>query len=433
MTSAFRLLLAVTMLAPALLGAQQDTTVRGVRIGLTYDPGTKPGILVLPVTGANADSVKTIIERDLDFSDRFVVVKLDATSPSIARQANGTPNFPLFAKLGAVAVVQATTTPSGVRVILYDVAKQAQAGARDFVLSGPALGRDWRMGLHSISDTIEEWITGQRGIAATRIAFVRSDVIRVIDSDGAFDTALPVAANAISPSWHPNGSMIAYATFGVQSRIYLLDLKTARSRAFAATPSRTNITPVFSPDGGSIAYSHSGENGSDIYVFSASGNGEDARRISVGRGTDNTNPSFNPDGRRMVFTTGRLGHPELYLMDVDGSNSELLTTFDFGDQNYRSDPDWSPDGRLIAFQSRIGGRFQVLTLNLRDRSTKRLTDDGDNEQPSWAPDGRHLVFTSTRSGRRELWVVDVESGRMRQLTHAASSALAAWSPRLGGH
>ena len=410
--------------------AQQDTVPRGVRIGLTYDPSTKPGLVVLPVAGALGDSVRAIIARDLDYSDRIIVVPLDAT-PVASRQANGSLNYSLYARLGAVGVVQATITPTGLRVVLHDVGKKAVAGSQDFTLPGPGLGRDWRMGVHVAADEIENWVTGQRGIAQTRIAYVRSGVIRVIDSDGAFDTALPPAGDVVSPSWNPTGTAITYSTFGVNSRIYVLDLRTAKARMLAATPYNTNITPVFTPDGSTIVYAHSGEGGTDLFSVTSNGNGQDARRISVGHGWDNTNPSFNPDGRRIAFTSGRLGHPEIYVMDADGTNADLLTTFDFGDQNYRSDPDWSPDGRLIAFQSMIAGRFQVLTISLRDRSTKLLTNDGINEQPSWAPDARHLVFTSTRSGTRQLWIVDAESGRMRQLTHTAPSRLGAWSPRLG--
>jgi TolB protein len=115
-------------------------------------------------------------------------------------------------------------------------------------------------------------------------------------------------------------------------------------------------------------------------------------------------------------------------MDADGTNAELLTPFSFGDQYYRSNPDWSPDGRSIAFQSQIAGQFQIMTISLRDRSIKQHTSEGRNEDPSWAPDGRHIVFTSNRTGTRQLFVLDVESGRVRQLTRGGGARLAAWSP-----
>jgi TolB protein len=117
-------------------------------------------------------------------------------------------------------------------------------------------------------------------------------------------------------------------------------------------------------------------------------------------------------------------------MDADGTNVDLLTPLDLGESAYRASPDWSPDGRLVAFQSRVSGAFQLMTVNLRDRSLRQLTSDGRNEDPSWAPDGRHLVFTSDRAGARQLWVLDVESGRTRQLTRGQPARAPAWSPRL---
>ncbi len=422
--------LAALALLPLVAGRAlaQDTT-RGVTVGITYDPSSKPGLVVLPVQGANADSVRTLVQRDLDYGDRFTVVTLDATNPATFRTANGALNYALFAKLGAVAVVQMTVTPRGLHVALHDVAKRGVAGVQDFALPGAPLGRGWRMAVHGASDRIEEWITGRPGIAQTRVAFVRGNGLRMVDSDGWGDVPLPVAGQVLSPAWSPSGRTIAYATFGVESRIAVLDLGSGRTRVLPATPSFTNLTPTFSPDGQSIVYSHADESGSDLFHVGVDGTG--ARRLTVGRGSDNAQPTFSPDGRRIAFTSGRAGHPEIYIIDADGTNPELLTSFDFGDQNYRSDPDWSPDGRMVAFQSQFSGRFQIMTINLSDRGTKLLTSEGANEQPSWAPDGRHLVFTSTRGGARDLWVIDTESGRMRQLTHAAGSRLAAWSPRLG--
>ena len=118
-------------------------------------------------------------------------------------------------------------------------------------------------------------------------------------------------------------------------------------------------------------------------------------------------------------------------MDADGTNVNVLTDFESSERNYRSDPDWSPDGRTVAYQERVNGdRFQIRTVRVTGSSPKYLTSEGQNEQPSWAPDARHLVFTSDRSGQRQLWILDVESNRVRQLTHSPGSRLAAWSPHL---
>ena len=430
------LVLSVALLCSLPGGAlvAQDTTHRGVTIGLTYDPASRPGIAILPITGSAGDSVRAIIQRDFDYSDRFTIVPLDASDPSTfrGRTPGADLNYPLFARLGAAAIIQATVGEASLHVALHDVAKGSVINVVDFPLAGRAGTRDWRMSVHGVSDEVERWITGLKGVAQTRIAFVAGQRIHLVDSDGADDEITPVTGSAMSPSWNASGTQLAYATFGTTSRIMVFDLRTGHSRVLHnATPSHANLTPVFSPDGASIVYSHADDDGSDLFLV-ATDDASPARRISVGRGTDNVQPSFSPDGRRLAFTSGRVGHPEVYIMDADGTNAELLTSFDFGDKNYRSDPDWSPDGRLVAFQSQFAdGRFQVMTISLRDRSTKLLTSEGSNEQPSWAPDGRHLVFTSTRGGSRELWVLDTESGRLRQLSRAAGAQLPAWSSRLG--
>jgi TolB protein len=153
--------------------------------------------------------------------------------------------------------------------------------------------------------------------------------------------------------------------------------------------------------------------------------------VTFGRGTPTSSPSFSPDGRKIAYISGRLGHPEVYITDADGTNAELLTEAPSGDRPYRSDPDWSPDGRNVAFTSQEGPNLQVMVISMRDRRIRQLTGDARNENPSWAPDSRHVVFTSTRSGAKQLWVLDTESGRARQLTRGAGVARqAAWSPRL---
>ena len=408
--------------------AAQDTTQ--VRIGLTYQAGVQPSVVVLPVGGVSGDSATAMIARDLDYSDRMRVMSgagADAFATALGEDG-GAPNYALWERLGANGVIHADMIPNGIRVRLHDVQGERLASARDFPLDGAPLSGEWRMSMHGVSDEIERWITGTRGIAQTRVAFVRGGRLHIVDSDGAMETAVTDGGGALSPSWHPSGRAVAFSAFGSRgTEIRVHDLASNSTRRLSAAGSGLNITPEWTPRGDSIVYAHGEESGTDLFITSANGGSGAGRRITVGRGTDNTSPSFSPDGRRLAFTSGRSGHPEIYTVDIDGANAELLTPFTIGDQSYRSSPSWSPDGRLVAFQSRVAGRFQIMTINLRDRAMKQLTNEGVNEDPSFAPDGRHLVFTSTRSGVQQLWVLDVETGRARQLTRQGGSRLAAWS------
>lgn len=429
---AARLLCALVMallLIPIVVRAQ-DTT-RAVRIGLTYQPGTKPGVIVLAVRGAWGDSIQAIIARDLDYGDRVEVIGLPGSPAAASLQGMGPGvSYPLWKSLNAAAAVQATVTPSGVHVAVHDVTGLKIVQVADFPLPIAGGSAEWRLAVHGVSDEVEQWITGAHGVAQTRILFVRGGRIYVVDSDGYGERLVSDAGLSLSPAWAPDGHTIAYSVLGSRGwSIVTKDVNGGAARTIPSTTTGLNTTPAFSPDGATIAYSHGDEAGTDLMLINVAGGGP--RRITVGHGSDNTSPEFSPDGRRIAFTSGRAGHPEVYIMDVDGSNVELLTPFNFGDQNYRSNPDWAPDAQHVAFQSQINGMFQIMIISLRDRSVKQLTSEGVNEDPAWAPDARHLVFTSSRTGVKQLWILDSESGRARQLTHAGGARLAAWSRALG--
>ncbi|MEN9508425.1 MAG: hypothetical protein RLZZ621_988, partial [Gemmatimonadota bacterium] len=345
-----------------------------------------------------------------------------------APPVQGAINYPLFTKLGVDGIVQLSILPTGwVRVVLHDVGLKTVRTTKDFALPAPALSPAWRLAVHGVADVVEEWITGQRGIAQTRIAFTRGGRIWTVDSDGA--NAAPATAAGMSPQWLPSGRGIVFNVLdGIRNPIVYKDLVTGAQRTLVSAAGVEHSTPAVSPDGRTLVYARGTDTGTDLYAQPFDGGA--ARRITIGRGRASVQPSFSPDGQRLVFMSDRSGRQEVYISDLDGTNVELLTTGAFGDRDYRAGPDWSSDGRLVAFQSRNGGTFQIMTINVRDQSIRQVTDAGRNDDPSWAPDSRHLVVTRNLDGVRQLWVIDTESGRARQLTRGPEARLSAWSPRL---
>jgi TolB protein len=411
-----------------LASAQDTTTVPGVRLGLNYAAGTKPGVIVLPVNDDYGDdSLRVIVQRDLDFSDRMNVIDLDeATVNGLVPAAGEKINFPLVGKFGAALLIRMTPTTQGLHVAAYDVSRGQLLQSEHFLFD--RRDRDWRFTLHGISDQIEQWVFGKRGIAQTRIAYVAGGELRIVDSDGAATRAITTGKGALSPAWSPTGESVVFTVLGnTGTQVQELDVRTGSTRRVSQIRAGLNITPVYQPGGNAILYAQGGGYGTDLVL--AGLDSSKPKKLTIGRGTDNTSPSYSPDGHQIAFISGKSGSPQVYIMDADGSNVQLLTPYKPGTRSYRASPDWSPDGRAIAYEQQ-NGNFQVWMIDLRDRVPKQLTSEGENEDPSWAPDGRHLVFTSSRSGEKQLWIMDTESGRARQLTHSKGARLAAWSPIL---
>jgi TolB protein len=416
---------------PATACAQdQKNPPQGVRIGLNYAAGTKPGVIILPFERTGGDSIGTIVSRDLDYSDRVNVILLDsATIKALTPGANRKINYALMSKFGASVLIMGSRTVAGVRITVFDVGAKKQFGTANFVLPPGEPFPEWRFAVHGVSDEIERWLLGVRGMAQSRIAFVHAGAIKLVDSDGAVTRTIRAGSGSLSPSWSFDGTRLVYCVLGNNgTQIYEADLSTGNISRISSVGIGLNITPVFTADGNAIVYSHGASEGSDLVMVDRAGN---AQRLTVGNGADNNSPSFSPDGSQLAFISGRSGVPQVYIMDADGTNMTLLTGYDMAVPSYRSSPDWSPDGRAIAYQQRAAGGFQVWMIDVRSRVPRQLTTDGENEDPSWAPDGRHIVLTSTRGGDKQLWVLDSESGRFRQLTHSSGARLASWSPLLG--
>ncbi len=437
------------LLAVAALGAPlaaQDTAAidRGVRVGIIYRPGVRPGFVVLPAA-AELDSARAILARDLDFSDRFEMITLPggdavrlagtgepAAAGGTGRGGRATPglNYPLYQALGADFALALTQTSDSVTVVVHDV--PAGAVRRTLRARVPPLGHpDFRQSVHRVADWVLQATVGAVGIAATRVLFVRDGKVFLVDQDGA-DVRLVSASDrqAMSPAWGADGRQFAYMEFwDGRGQLFLHDMASGQRRPLGATGRALDFTPAFAPDGRTLAFSRANEEGTDIYAY----NVRDAcclQRLTVGRFSDNLSPAYSPDGQRIAFVSTRSGLPQIYVMAADGTDQQLFAPFDYGVTGSSNAPDWSPDGRTVAFHRDVGGTLQVFVLDVRSRTVRQLTSVGRNEDPTWAPDSRHLAFVSDRVGYRQLWIIDIETGRIRPLLQRSGARLPAWSPQL---
>jgi len=415
--------------APAGLAAQDSSAAPGVRVGITYTPGTRPSMTVLPVAPAAlvVDSVLAILQRDLDYSDRFDMVVPPAT---VAAQG-GAPNYAALTALGTDLAVAVVPSPGSAEVDIQLHEVRTGTLRNHLALRLPAgTGEALRVAVHRAADEVVRWATGSPGIASTTILFVADGRLWRVDPDGEGRAGIPSAGRpALSPAWSPDGRMVAYTAFVPSGRpLVIQDLATGARDIVPGTEYGVNITPEFSPDGRTLAYAHGDENGTDLYRYDV-GRRCCVTRLTVGRFYDNLSPTWSPDGGRLAFISTRAGSPQLYVMASDGSGQEALARFDFGFTGQTNGPEWSPDGQAIALHREVHGVPQVFVLDLATRAVRQITGEGRNEDATWAPDGRHLAFVSSRGGTRQLWIVDLETGRMRPIATTGGARLPAWSPR----
>jgi Tol biopolymer transport system component len=141
------------------------------------------------------------------------------------------------------------------------------------------------------------------------------------------------------------------------------------------------------------------------------GTGKRTMLIGSGSGRDHEDPQYSPDGRRIAFHSNRSGSLEIWRCDADGSNCLQLTSYG-GPQ--LGTARWSPDGQSIAFDCRVTGQPAVYVVAADGGTPRLLAEDG--LVPSWSRDGRWIYFASGRSGRLEVWKMPAAGGPAAQVT-----------------
>jgi len=357
---------------------------------------------------AKIGTIKHIIRNDLDYSLYFDIL-MDTT-------------YLLNDSVGQQVVLKGSYSKSILTITLEDFQTHKKITSREYKIEG-----ETRSIGHKISDEVIELLTGEKGIASTKIVFsYKTEVgkeLAMTDYDGLNFKSLTKNGNFnLFPAWAPDGERILFSNYTADRlNIYLLNLANGKPEPLSSFQG-LNFAPCWSPDGSKICLSLTKDGNAEIYLLDLTTKKLD--RLTNNRAID-TSPTFSPNSREIAFVSDRVGNPQIYIMDLYGGNIRRLTFH--GD--YNTSPAWSPRGDIVAYVSRESDNSQQIYItDPYDFSPVRLTYLGNNEEPSWSADGLHIVFTSNRAGQYELYTMNWDGSRQQKLTNDITANAPDWSP-----
>ena len=215
-----------------------------------------------------------------------------------------------------------------------------------------------------------------------KLAMAHLDIFSIHADATGFANLTRNGATNRQPAWDPTGTRIAFVS---SSDIQVMNADGSHPIPLTATPALEERFPMWSPDGTRIAFLESTATGA-WFLSIMDADGSHPLRLAT---SSDTRPAWSPDGTKIVFSRQDGDNWDIYRVGADGTGLTNLTNSPAADL----DPVWSPDGSQIAFSSDRSGDREIYVVRVDGAGLVRLTHaPGLDDQPQWSPDGSRIAF-----------------------------------------
>ena len=390
-------------------------------------------------TLAIAKTIGQVLWNDLDFEREFALIPRDTYATIPAAKSFSDVPFDRWRELNAdgvvVGTVEKVATGVHVEVRLFNVRTHQQAFGREYTGSGA----NPRIYAHTISDELHQQQRGLHGVARTKLAFASDrdgermggtietrsvKEVYIADYDGENQRRVTTDRKLnITPEWSPDARSIAYTSYRrTVPNIFISNIFQGTLEELT-TNAGNNFLPAWSPDGTRLCFMSTRDGNPELYVVNR--DGSNLRRLTNHPSID-TSPTWSPSGTEIAFTSDRSGSPQIYVIGADGLGGVRRIS----SEGYADRPTWSPAPyNEIAFAARTGPGFDIKVIDLATGQLRQLTfGEGSNESPTYSPNGRHLAFMSTRgAGKSQIYTIGRDGKNVRQVTRVGNNQQPNWS------
>jgi TolB protein len=256
---------------------------------------------------------------------------------------------------------------------------------------------------------------------------------------GAKARKLTSGGNGFNPDYSPDGRQIVFERrFGGARPDAIVTMGSDGSSpglvqtTCSANPCLGDNSPAWSPDGNRLVFERAfgpiiddqASGGLDLVTANTDGSGEQLILDIAGNAREPHDAQWSPDGTRIAVNVLNIkARPRngsaIYVLDADGSNLRRVTPMRLNAGN----PDWSPDGKRIVFNSSYEGQaaVEIYTIRPDGGGLKRVRREPRNSfsfEPVWSPDGERIAFVhGTRTQVPHIWTMKRNGKGLRQITH----------------